>query len=649
MRKSILAKILITVAVVLIISDAVLLSLGFSSVYRTVHKNYVSYAKASADVAADMLHGVDMEKLQKDGAFSQYYKDVLEDLCRTNDLEYLYIYIPDSQGNTITYVLLIYGEGSRSEAETERTPGTVVEHELNDTEIRVWEEGKADGVVETDNRYGHVMTSYSVVYNKVGEACALVGADVSMDEAFEIFFKRYRIMFAAVVLSFVFILVVLTAVLKTRVLKPAKQISRRMNNFVTDRQSEFEKIEVKGSDEFAQMAKAFNYMAGEIDLYIRNINELTQERHRHETEIHIAENIQRGFLPAAEFANSKVRLAAAMYPAKYVGGDFYDYFCIDDDTICAVIADVSGKGISAALFMVRAITVLRQYAQLGYSPSEILFHTNNALSVNNPEQMFLTAFVGIYHGDTQKFIYANAGHNIPYVISDGLHKIDDAGGMMIGLFEDEVYKEGEIALKSGDTVFLYTDGVNEAVSCNKEFFGTDRLERILGKCSDEKCVEEVLAAVKEFEKDAMQSDDITMLSFCVLTDFTLCIKAVPENLSAVHNLILTNENIPESLKKRLCLMAEEIFINICSYAYDEEPGDVEIFLDVSDKIVMRFTDAGKAFNPLEQPIDIENYDVDTQVGGLGRFITFGSADTVDYDYINNKNILTLTKLFKEEQ
>lgn len=640
MKKSIITKILITIAVVLIITDIGLLALGFSTVYATVRRTYVFYATASATVAADLLAGVDLEKLRTDEEYADVYRPVLEDLCRTNDLEYLYIYTPDIENNTILFDMVIYGEDSQDFARTERVPGTVVPYVLTETEVCVWNGQGTEDVEETDNKYGHVMTAYSAIYDKTGKVGALAAADVSMDEALARFWRRYRIMVVTILISFVFILAVLAFLLKTRVLKPAKLISTQMKQFAADRQSTFEKIEIKGEDEFSQMADTFYQMTEEINHYIKNINALTEEKHRREAEMNIARKIQQGFLPKERFQIQDIRLNAIMIPAQDVGGDFYDYFCMDDNLLCTVIADVSGKGISAALFMVSAITVVRQYAKLGYSPSKILVHTNNTLCCNNPEQMFLTLFVGIYDSRTRKLTYANAGHNPPYLISDKLGRLDDSKGMAIGFFEDEVYEERVVELKEGDTVFLYTDGVSEAVSRDRKFFGTDRLEQLLEQKNQEQCVASVLEGVRDFAQDAPQSDDITMLAFCILPSFRIRVDANLKNLEAVQRFILEIERIPYDLRKKICLAAEEVFVNICSYAYGPEQGSVEIVMTISDQILVKFCDNGRAFNPLEDMADAENYDIDTQVGGLGRLIAVGMADQASYEYSGGNNILT---------
>lgn len=641
MKKSIITKILITIAVVLIITDIGLLALGFSTVHATVRRTYVFYATASATMAADLLAGADLEKLRTNEEYADEYRPVLEELCRTNDLEYLYIYTPDIENDTILFDMVIYGKDSQDLARTERVPGTVVPYVLTETEVCAWNGQETENVEETDNEYGHVMTAYRAVYDTTGNVAALAAADVSMDEALASFWHRYRIMFMTIIASFVFILTVLTVLLKTRVLKPAKIISAQMRQFAVDRQSTFEKIEIKGEDEFAQMANTFYQMTEEINHYIQNINVLTEEKHRREAEMNIAGKIQQGLLPEESFQIRDIRLKATMIPAQDVGGDFYDYFCMDDDLFCTIIADVSGKGISAALFMANAVTVVRQYVKQGYSPSKILFHTNNALCCNNPEQMFLTLFVGIYDSRTQKFTYANAGHNSPYLISDRLRSLDDSKGMAIGIFEDEVYEERTVELKGGDTVFLYTDGVNEAVSRDRKFFGSDRLEQILEQKNQEQCVASVLEGVRDFAQDTPQSDDITMLAFCVLPSFRISVAAELKNLEAVQRFILEANQIPHDLRSKICLAVEEIFVNICSYAYESEQGNVEIFMTISDRVLVKFCDSGRAFNPLEDIVDVETYDIDTQVGGLGRQIAFGLADHVNYEYSCGSNILTL--------
>lgn len=647
LKKSIATKILMTIAFVLIITDVGMLSLGLSTVYQVVRQTYTTYAKSSVEVAASLLEEVDIEKLQKDEAYAKPYEKVLQQLCQANHIEYLYIYTPNLEKNDITFIRIIYGENSDPLAKQERQPGTVIDYTLTSLELQAWNGQESQGITETNNKYGHVLSAYEVIHNAKGAPIALVGADVSTREALQSVFSRYKTMFLTVTTSFVLVLGILAILLKRTVLKPVQVVNNHMKTFVSDRQSGFKPIEVKGEDELAQMAQSFNAMAQEIDQYVQNIQELTAEKERQEAEIQIAHNIQKGFLPESHFENSQLSIEAIMIPAKEVGGDFYDYFPLGKNTFGLVIADVSGKGMSAALFMAKAITVVRQYATLGYSPSEILFHTNNALALNNPEQMFLTLFIAIYHPESQELVYANGGHNAPYLICDTLIKLDQSQGFALGLFEEEEYEEARISFKAGDTLFLYTDGVNEAVSASKELFTTSRLEKILKQEDQEQCVQKVLKAVNEFAKDAPQSDDITMLACSIPKVSHIKLVANLENLKSVQKLIMDQPNISLKLKNKLCLAAEEVFVNICNYAY-ENSGEVEIFLEVfNQEIKLQFCDWGKPFDPRNSVVDIEEYDLDTQIGGLGTLMAFGLVDQVDYEYKDNQNQLTLRK--KQEE
>lgn len=647
MKKSIVTKILVTIAVVLLITDIGMLSLGYSTISQMVHKTYTNYAQSSVEVAASLLDGVDMEKLQSDEAYAMPYEKVLQELCYANHIEYLYIYTPSGQQDEITFTCVIYGDNSNSLAKQERTAGTVIPYTLTALELQLWNGQKEHGIEEVDNQYGHVLSAYEVLYTPSGEPMALIGADVSVAEALQSVFSRYKTMLITVTASFVVVLGVLAILLKKSVLKPVQVVNTHMKTFVKDRQSGFKPIEVKGEDELAQMAESFNSMAQEMDQYVQSIQELSAEKERQAAEIQIAHNIQKGFLPESHFEKNGLSLEAIMIPAGDVGGDFYDYFPLGKDTFGFVIADVSGKGISAALFMARAMSVVRQYASLGYSPSQILFHANNALSLNNPEQMFLTLFIGIYHQADHKLVYANGGHNIPYLISDTLIPLDKAQGMAVAIFEEEEYEEEEISLHPGDTLFLYTDGVNEAMNRSKALFGTDRLEDNLKQEDKEQCVQRVLKAVNAFVQDAPQSDDITMLACSILPQANLSslkLKASLENLEVVQKLIMDHPNISQSLKNKLCLASEEVFVNICSYAYEQTPGEVEIELDVSDQeITLRFCDWGKPFDPRNNVVDIEEYDFDTQIGGLGTLLAFHFADKVDYEYKDGQNQLTIYK------
>ena len=395
-------------------------------------------------------------------------------------------------------------------------------------------------------------------------------------------------------------------------------------------------------------------MAEEIDTYIKDIDLLTREKHTQDAELEIARNIQMGLLKPSDYCDDNVKVNAYMMAAKNVGGDYYDYQLLDNGMLYFAIADVSGKGISAALFMARAITLLHQYALLGYSPAKMLSSYNDTLAEQNPNGLFITTFAALYNPVTNELTYSNAGHNIPYVISDTLIPLDGAQSMAAGIFKGEDYSEQTLKLKPNDVVFLYTDGVNEAENKRGEFFGTEALEnelrRCIGKTSKSNTSNLVLNAVEAFTEDAEQNDDITVLTVFIESKpaiRSIKLTAVTENLPQIDKLINDDTLIPDSVKPELLVIAEEIFVNICSYAYTDRKGEAEIELKIfPDKVELTFYDGGSPFDPTKDTIDIETYDHDNSIGGLGRFLAFELADDYSYTYSNGMNTLRIEKSFE---
>ncbi len=272
-------------------------------------------------------------------------------------------------------------------------------------------------------------------------------------------------------------------------------------------------------DEIEVLASTFGTLSDRMEEYLRNILAMTAEKERVSTELSIATKIQADMLPDATeaFANRKeFELFASMTPAKAVGGDFYDFFLIDSDHLCLVMADVSGKGIPAALFMMISKTILQSCAMLGKSASEILTKTNEALCSNNQVEMFVTVWLGILEISTGKLTCANAGHEYPVLKQNGgdfvLYK--DKHSFAVGGMEGMRYKEYELLLRPGDMLFLYTDGVPEAENAAHEMFTTERMIAALNAEPDakpEKLLSNVRESVRGFVQEAEQFDDLTML------------------------------------------------------------------------------------------------------------------------------------------
>ena len=305
-------------------------------------------------------------------------------------------------------------------------------------------------------------------------------------------------------------------------LKPLYTITKEAKRFSEENTVRTEKLQnaVKNRDEIGLLAESIDSMEEQIGKYVEDLTKITAEKERISTELSLAKKIQAALLPSIfpPFPDRKeFDLYASMEPAREVGGDFYDFFLIDDDHLCLVMADVSGKGIPAALFMMICKTMLQSCAMLGQSSAEILNKVNQGICSSNGEEMFVTVWVGILEISTGKLKAANAGHEYPAVKKpDGRFELlKDPHGFVVGGLPDEIYEEYTLQLEPGSALFLYTDGIPEAMTKDRQMFGTERMLEALNaqpEADPETVLKNVRGAAAEFAGGAEQSDDITMLA-----------------------------------------------------------------------------------------------------------------------------------------
>ena len=424
-------------------------------------------------------------------------------------------------------------------------------------------------------------------------------------------------------------------------------------------------LNFSSEDELGQLADAFKKVTGELKNSIEeNIHEHA-ENERINTELNVATDIQASMLPCVfpPFPDRKeFDLFASMVPARYVGGDFYDFFLVDEDNLALIIADVLGKGVPAALFMVIAKTLIEN-SSYSKSPKKIFETVNNKLIKNNKAGMFVTAFMGFYNIPTGRFVYANAGHNPPLLKkSNGSFEfINPEPCIVLAWMEDAKYSEEEIVLEKGDILYLYTDGVTEAMNHKMELFGEQRLVDVLNKNKDTS-LRRLLGAVKKeidkFRNGAEQADDITMLALKIgeeekqiieFDDSTkkLTLEAKPENLEEVINFIndeLEKSSFSIDAINEIDIAVEEIFMNIVNYAYKPETGKTDIYINITDKVILKFEDTGREYNPIEQAEpELNKSPAVRDIGGLGIFMVKNIMDDIEYTRDGDKNILIITK------
>ena len=269
-------------------------------------------------------------------------------------------------------------------------------------------------------------------------------------------------------------------------------------------------LDVKTGDEIEELADSVNNMSADLKTYISNLSKVTAEKERIATELSVATNIQKGMLPHLEpdfVGNSRFELFASMDPAKEVGGDFYDFYMLDEHRLGITIADVSGKGVPAALFMAISKTILKSalmYVDGKTNLAGLVEKANRQICSNNEEMLFVTAFVGVLDLKTGIMNFVNCGHNPPLAFYKAL-----------GIDEEASYREERLKLAPGDMLFLYTDGVTEAMDPDGRLFSEGRLKESLDRTGGAVAVREILETVRKdvgaFAGTAEQSDDITMV------------------------------------------------------------------------------------------------------------------------------------------
>jgi sigma-B regulation protein RsbU (phosphoserine phosphatase) len=434
---------------------------------------------------------------------------------------------------------------------------------------------------------------------------------------------------------------------------------------------EFELAPIKSGDEVGQLAESFKYMKSALKKYITELTEATASRERMASELRIAHEIQMGIVPKVFPAfpdRQELDIYAVLEPAKEVGGDFYDFFFIDDSHFCFIIGDVVGKGIPAALFMAMTKTMIKMTAKEAVSPDEIMARVNKEISRDNDSCMFITIFCAVLDTGTGEMYYSNAGHNPPFIMraEEGPEFLSGAESAAIGIDVKSAFKKGKLVLGPSDAICLYTDGVTEAFNEKQEQFSEARLRQGLSanrEASAETIVKELLKKIKAFSQYFPQSDDITLLVLRYLgRDNERVGRAGGVGQITLKNDILEIERLKAEVAQfgrenrlsseaifDLSLALEEIVSNIIFYAYEDKiEHKINISLNIgAENFCAEICDDGKPFNPCEFPRpDIEKPAEERPLGGLGIHIARNIMDDFDYRREEGRNILAIKKKIK---
>lgn len=504
-------------------------TIGYFQFTDSLTKEYNDSAFRTAETAVTLVDGNKIDEFLQTGGDSDEYRDRLrrmDILCERQNVTLIYAIAVDTSdyGRFVNIYNSVNSNSSYSRWEIGYQRDTTNE-EYAQVYKDIYENGLKRGtVLRTKNLRGkepHI-TSLVPIKDSKGEVQAILCVQRPMEELVTGRTKYLRSVGITAVMLSVLACFSTAGFLKHQFVQPVKQIIGEAERFSKENTaSDHMKLQnISTIREIQALGSSVAKMETDTLQYMNNLMHVTAERERIDTELSLATRIQANMLPNIFPAfpdRTEFDIHASMTPAKEVGGDFYDFFLIDDDHLGLVMADVSGKGVPAALFMMMAKILLNNYAMMGGKPHEVLERLNATFCKNNDDSMFVTVWFGIYTISTGKIVASNAGHEYPIIKhgNEGFTVMKDRHGFVIGGMSGLKYRDYEFDLKPGDELFLYTDGVPEATDASGQMFGTERLLATLNGASyssAKELLEAVHADVERFVGQAPQFDDLTMLA-----------------------------------------------------------------------------------------------------------------------------------------
>lgn len=537
-KKKLQTSLLIAVEVFTIMLSVCLGIIGYKTYYDGMIKKYMDYEEAVLNLAAN---GIDWDAVEisivagKQDAAHKALSERLDFVKSNSKIDWLYMIEPlnDSDKDNMKYICTGNTAQDYANGMTNRLgdlSGTEFPAEVARQYLAFYKNSKPGEYWYYPNKteWGSVFTTSIVIRNSIGNPLGVLSVDINMSDI-DATIRIYplNILIAGFICSAIFILVLILW-LNRRLIHPLKSLQNSAVDFVSKASGDdveslnFEDPNIKTQDEIQSLSKALVTMASDTKEYMQKLLVETKENERISADLNVATQIQAAMLPRVEpefSGREEFELAASMDPAKEVGGDFYDFFFIDKDHLALVIADVSGKGVPAALFMAISKTVIKNRALFGSvpKPSEVLRDANNQLCEGNDASLFVTVWLGILDLNTGVVTASNAGHEYPAIRQPGkpFELLKDKRGLVLAGMEGMAYTDYEIKLEKGATLFVYTDGVPEATNAQNQLFEFERVEKALNvnaEAAPSDLLKVIRGEVDKFVGDAPQFDDLTMLA-----------------------------------------------------------------------------------------------------------------------------------------
>ena len=492
-----------------------------ASTFRTYNDfAYKLAATALAYVDGNRIAGY-LEGGGTDAAYDEMDRQIYT-LYKNTGLTSIYICVPDEAAMTVTTIYDVRVHDAQNPQAYALGVVDPIGSDDPQKVVDVYRTGKRpDDYFIRKNSFGYNTSAIVPVRNDAGEVTALLLADLPMPFILENL-NAYLLSTVGITVVLVFLIIFgYLRFLQKRVVMPIQFLTKNAEAFAKCRTGFLdEMLNIHTGDEIETLAAALAKMEVDITKYINNLARVTADKERIATELAVATQIQTSMLPCIFPPYPDLKefdIYALMQAAKEVGGDFYDFFLIDRTHLCVVIADVSGKGVPAALFMVIAKTLIKNHAQAGMSPKQVFEAVNDQLCENNEAGMFVTAFMGVLDVTDGSFTYVNAGHNPPLLSTGGAPYdwLKSKRGFVLAGMEHMKYSQQQITLFPGDSLLLYTDGVTEALNPREELYSEARLKAFVNSGRLDGCTLEKQLHLRQelavFADGAQQADDITML------------------------------------------------------------------------------------------------------------------------------------------
>ena len=642
MRGSILKRFAIAALVALALTSVT--SLILSYIYSS--REALGYGAESSATAAEITRALfsseDFNSMPSPESEEYQAMELeLEWVCKLAQLEYLSIYKADSQRTVRTYLLIAASdEQDRESLGMEYRYGGTSNEPFSEDELKALDGIQPDNTPhQINDQFGSTYAWFFPLKMYTTGDHYVIRAEVDVRSIANSTNDNALAFAIPMIAALILTIGIGLYMLNRNIVQPLRVVSSRMHTFLADSMSNEAPLALGRDDEIGEIADSFNQMTDNIKRYVTRIEEMTEERVASATELQVARRIQLGLVPETLSKSGPGYEGFAFFrAAREVGGDFYDLFTREDGHVCLVMADVSGKGVSAALFMSMARTLLHEKL-VSLPPAQALNEANDAILQHNPEGMFVTVCAGVYNPATRELRFANAGHTRPYVIGRGYLTPDP--GIALGIFEDAGIVEERITLMPGEGVLLYTDGATEAVNGANEFYGEERLGQAV---ADTKSAETAVLSLKEsidaFVTGREQFDDLTLLSLFAQSGDVWRWALEPETSSfATLRVGLLELCGTTSPVKRALLALDEAFANVVNYAGATRV-DVWAFREEA-VLTVKLVDDGVAFDPLAYTASEREFD-EFDEGGMGISLIKQTADQLAYERANNRNILTMT-------